>query len=48
METKNLKEQIKKQLEKIEKMILDEEEKNKIDVERIELDKMLKEYIKHI
>ena len=44
METKNLKEQ----LEKIEKMILDEEEKNKIDVERIELDKMLKEYIKHI
>ena len=48
MKKKNLKEQIKKQLEKIEKMILEEEEKNKIDIERIELDKMLKEYIKHI
>ena len=48
MKNKNLKEQIKKQLEKIEKMILEEEEKNKIDIERIELDKMLKEYIKHI
>lgn len=42
----NLKEQIAQKLKKIENMIEKEVEKNQIEAERKELDKLLEEYIK--
>ena len=48
MEKENLKQQIHEKLRKIEGMIEKGEEKNKIDIERRKLDKMLEEYIKKI
>ncbi len=48
MEIEKLKEQIANKLRKIEEMIENKEEKNKINIEREKLDKMLEEYIKHI
>ncbi len=42
----NLSEEIEKKLKKIEEMIINDEEKQKIDIERNKLDKMLKNYLK--
>ena len=48
MEQEELKQNIKKELKEIEKMIINEEEKNKIDLKRKKLDALLEEYMKHI
>lgn len=44
----NVKEEIKKELETIEKMILENEEKEKIEEHREKLDELLNEYLKDI
>ena len=44
----NLSEEIEKKLKKIEEMIINDEEKQKIDIERNKLDEMLKNYLKDI
>ena len=42
----NLRKEIEKELKKIENMIINDEDKQKIDFERDKLDEMLKSYLK--
>ena len=48
MEIEEIKQNIKKELKEIEEMIINEEEKDKIDLKRKKLDEMLEEYMKYI
>ena len=43
---KNLKEEIKKEIETIDKMIVENKQKEKIEEHREKLDKLLNEYLK--
>ena len=48
MEIEELKQNIKKELKEIEEMIINGEEKDKIELKRKKLDAMLEQYMKYI